>query len=369
MSKKVYSSPGKFIIGKDELANLASYIKPYGNKAILVAHHDDEYRVAEQLKQVTDPLVLISVNFMGECTHQEIDRITTIAIAEQVNVVIGLGGGKAIDTAKAVAHLSHVPIIVIPTVASTDAPCSSLAVIYNDQHTVVDCLFLPKNPDLVLVDSQVIANAPSRYLVSGMGDGYATYFEARVCKNNNIDNYVGGRYTEAAFALSELCYHILLRDGVAALAACNDNCVTPALENVIEANLLLSGLGFENVGLAAAHGIHDAITHLPETGQALHGEKVAIGVLAQHILENETQEQIVTTLRFFKQIGLPTKLAEIGIIQNVNNSLRVIAQKAVENRNGLIHHMPFTVDEDLVYHALQSIDHLEQQFDIKDSEG
>lgn len=75
------------------------------------------------------------------------------------------------------------PVIIVPTIASTDAPCSALSVIYTDEGVFEKYLFLPSSPDMVMVDTDIVSKAPVRLLISGMGDALATYFEARACKD------------------------------------------------------------------------------------------------------------------------------------------------------------------------------------------
>ena len=174
----------------------------------------------------------------------------------------------------------------MPTIASTDAPCSALSVIYSDQGVFERYLFLPANPNMVLVDTAVVSAAPVRLLVAGMGDALATYFEARACEASGATNCVGGRTTLAAMGLARLCYDTLMENGVKAKLAVEQKVCTKAVEHVIEANTYLSGLGFESGGLAGAHAIHNGLTAIPETHKMYHGEKVAFGTLVQLVLEN-----------------------------------------------------------------------------------
>lgn len=262
------------------------------------------------------------------------------------------------DTAKAVAHFENKPMISVPTIASTDAPCSTLAVVYHEDHSVETVYCFPRNPDVVVADSGVIAKAPVRFLVAGIGDAYATYFEARSCMRSYAQNYVGGVSTQAAFKLAELCYDVLRRDAELAILACKRNVVTKSLENVIEANLLLSGLGFESVGLAAAHAFYNAVSELPDVHSCMHGELVAIGVLLQHILDHEPKEQIRQTIDFFKRVGLPTKLSEIGIRENVDEKLMKIAQDTPV-KGDCYCNFPFEVTVKMLYDALKLIDELD----------
>ena len=75
-----------------------------------------------------------------------------------------------------------------------------------------------------------------------------------------VKNLRGGLSTQSALALAKLCYRTLLADGADALRSVQAQVVTPALERLVEANTLLSGIGFESSGLAAAHAIHNGLT-------------------------------------------------------------------------------------------------------------
>ena len=200
-----------------------------------------------------------------------------------------MGAGKALDTAKAVANNLKVPVVVFPALASTDAPTSGLSVVYTEEGEFEQYLFYKKNPDLVLMDTKIIASAPARMLASGISDALATLVEARAVKQKNGNTMSGGKATIAGFAIAEKCEKVLFDYGVLAYEANKANVVTPALEAIVEANTLLSGLGFEDSGLAAAHAIHNGFTAVDgDIHHLSHGEKVAYGTLTQLVLENKT---------------------------------------------------------------------------------
>ena len=195
-------------------------------------------------------------------------------------MLVGMGGGKTIDTAKIAADRARIPVIIVPTIASTDAPCSGCAVLYSEEGVFCSVHYQKMNPQVVLVDTSVIAEAPPRFLISGMGDALATWFEARSCDRTQSVNECGGRSTMTGLNLARLCYDTLLITVRQPRSPREKHIVTPAFDHIVEANILLSGIGFESSGLAAAHSIHNGLTALEETHAFYHGEKVAFGVLA-----------------------------------------------------------------------------------------
>ena len=364
--KKVFQSPGKYIQGKGELSKLGEYISVYSNKAVLIIDGFIFDNYEEQIRQSCkiENLNIKYERFTGECSKVEIDRIINASNDMKDIVIVGIGGGKTLDTAKAVAYYTQSPVIIVPTMASTDAPCSALSVIYTQKGEFSEYLFLKSNPDMVIMDTDIIKNAPSRLLVSGMGDALATYFEARATANSNSNSIAGGKATKTAIALAKLCYETLLEDGYKAKQAVENHVCTKAVENIIEANTLLSGVGFESGGLAAAHAIHNGLTAIEQTHKYFHGEKVAFGTLVQLVLENESMEEINKVLEFCESVGLPITLSDIGISEIKEEEIMNVAKLSCDV-NETIHNMPFEVDCEQVYAAILAADSLGKNFKIK----
>ena len=293
--------------------------------------------------------------FSGECTAEEIIAIENSAKSHSADVIVGCGGGKALDAARAAAASLDIGFCSAPTLASSDAPCSALSVVYHSDGEVSEYRILRRNPDLVLVDSNVVAKAPARLLVSGMGDALATWFEARTCAANKVKNMRGGASTMSALALAELCYKTLLADGEKAVMALKSQKSNEALERLIEANTLLSGLGFESSGLAAAHAVHNGLTALPATHDFYHGEKVAFGVLTQLVLEGAPRHEIDEVLTFSRRVGLPTSLRQIGIIDPSTQDLLKVGERTCRPGE-TIHNEPFKVDSKMVADAIHEAD-------------
>lgn len=354
--------PGRYVQADGATASLGDEAARLGKNVLIIAGKTAETSILPPYLSEWRERVDLSVEpFGGECCDEEIERLSGVAKERGCDVVVGTGGGKVIDTAKAVGQAVRGRVAIVPTIASTDAPTSAVSVIYTKDGAFSRYLFLPRNPDLVLVDTRVIAGAPVRYLVSGMGDALATWFEAHSCRQAFAPNQCGGLSTLAAGRLARLCYDTIREHGLAAKTACEQNVVTPALSHVVEANTLLSGLGFESGGLAAAHSIHNGLTRLDGTHASYHGEKVTIGVLAGLFLSDRPMAVVHEVYEFCESVGLPTTLADIGVGDATDDDLRHAAEAACAEGE-TIHHEPCPISPDAVFAALKVADRFGQDW-------
>lgn len=360
---KILIAPRKYVQGAGAIDELGRHVRVLGAHGLVLGGRTGLGSVREALEAsfAASGVGLTAATFGGECSRQEIDRLLAVVKDSPADVIVGVGGGKALDTAKAVAHYAGLPLAVVPTIAATDAPCSALSVVYTPEGIFEAYLVLPKNPDLVLVDTAVVARSPVRLLVSGMGDALATWFEADACARAFAGNLPGGRSTAAALSLARLCYDLLMRYGYQARLAAARQAVTEAVEMIVEANTLLSGLGFESSGLAAAHAVHNGLTVLPETHHFYHGEKVAFGTLVQLVLENRSRDELDEVLLFCAEVGLPVTLADIGVADVTADKLMRVAEAACAPGE-TIHNQPFPVTPQAVYAALLAADTLGAAF-------
>ena len=349
--------PGKYLQGAGALAELPSLVKLFGKRGLILAS-PTAYRDLLPGSGIDLSAHALSVErFAGECCEKELSRVAAIIREDNVDVLVGMGGGKAIDTAKIAADRADIPVIVVPTIASTDAPCSGCAVLYSEQGVFDSVHYEKSNPAAVLVDTEIIAKAPVRFLVAGMGDALSTWFEAKSCGDTQSPNECGGLGTLTGLDLARLCYDTLLRYGAAAKIAAERQLVTPALEHIVEANTLLSGIGFESGGLASAHAIHNGLTALAETHAYYHGEKVAFGVLAGLQLTDAPTEETATVYSFCEEVGLPTTLSDLGLGKASRERLMLAAEKACAPGSS-IHHEAGAVTPVKVLDAMLAADAL-----------
>jgi glycerol dehydrogenase len=351
---RVFIAPQRYIQGRGVIEGTGRYLSLTRAKRVAIlmserASRNEEARLLKGLRSVGIEQVVRT--FRGECSIEEIASHAEALSKERIDCVIGAGGGKCIDTAKAVAFRLGTPVVIVPTLASNDAPCAALSVIYSPEGVSKGVEFYPDSPAVVVVDTEIIAAAPERYLVSGMGDAMATWYEAHVCLANPAGvTPVGARPTLASSAIGEACARTLFEQGRAAAAAVAAHTVDDALEAVVEANTLLSGLGFESGGVALAHGLAQSYTAVPIVSATyLHGEMVAMGTLAQLMMESRPDEARKVA-EFFAAVGLPVHLGQLSLDAGDTSALEPVVAGALAFP--FIGNMPMRVTAESVQRAI-----------------
>lgn len=347
------TSPKKFFIGSQLLASVGNYMKDFGDNAFIIS---DEFFLEKVNKEALSSIKENGLSgfvekFNYECTEAEVDRLGKIVVENKANVIIGIGGGKTLDVSKAVAYYHHLPVILFPTIASTDAPCTALSVLYKENGEFDKYLFLPQNPDMVIADTAIIASAPQRFFSAGVGDALATYFEARACYQADGLNLVNQRPSRTGLGLAQLCFEILSENIDKAMDAVRHKITTQALEQTIEATIYLSGVGAEAGGLAAAHALNNGMSAVASLHHVQHGEKVVFGLLTQLVLENAPQEEIDEVIRIIKAAELPLTLEDMGMKEFIESEWRNVAKIACAEGDTM-GNMPMKVTEEDVYNAM-----------------
>ncbi len=351
----ILGGPRRYIQGPGALDRIGEFAGELGDRPFVVAD-----TVALELLR---PRLAMSLGaaasfaaFSGECSHPEIARLVGSCDAAGGDVVIALGGGKAIDTAKGVALHRDLPLLVAPTIASNDAPTSRVIVVYDEKHAIAEILRTRFNPDIVLVDTAVIAAAPVRFLRAGIGDAISKKFEVERAVAAGGLNFFQGRSVQLTLTIAQSCYAEIRAHAAAAIADVQKQRTSAAVERIVEANILLSGLAFESGGLAAAHALTRGFTALAETKAALHGETVAFGLIVQLVLEERPADFLAELLAFYAAIGLPRTLRELGLAEAGEAQLRAIAGPTC--RAAYIGNMGVGIDEGRVVAALRRADAL-----------
>ncbi|WP_347548703.1 iron-containing alcohol dehydrogenase family protein [Pseudalkalibacillus hwajinpoensis] len=295
--------------------------------------------------------------YTGECSDTEIARQAELARIHSADLVIGVGGGKVLDVAKAVANELGIDTALIPTLASTCAATTPLSVKYTDDGKFNTYTIFPRSTYLVLVEPNILLNSPGAYLKAGIGDTLAKWYEARALIDKLPSTSIPVRL---AYEAAKNCRDTLIRDGEKAVEDHQKGYLSEAFIRVIETNLLtggmVGGLGDRYGRIAGAHSIHNGLTNVSEAHSFLHGEKVAYGILVQLVLEGEWEE-IRGLFTFYKQVGLPFSLETIGIeSERIEAVGEVIAEHATKEGESI--HFPEPVTKKDVLEAILGLEAL-----------
>lgn len=353
---RIFASPDRYIQGVGAFDLIAETLASLASRPFIVVDADILPLVRPRLEAQFAGKDAVIAAFSGEVTVAVIERLAEQARAAGCDIVVGVGGGKALDTAKGVTCRIGTRFVSVPTIASNDSPTARPLAVYDDEHRLVALEKLDQSPAAVVVDTALIAAAPVHFLLSGIGDAIAKKFEAEEAWRLGSMNFHGTPALHTAIVIANGCYETLRSYGVAGVAAAKRHEVNDALEAVIEANLLMSGLGWESGGLSVAHGVVRGISQARITN-GLHGMHVACGLLVQLAYENRSDSFIADFVHFYREIGLPTSLADLGMVNATDCELRQIADRSLIGPKGGMIIMPENADD--LYRALVRI----QQFD------
>ncbi|MBO8165135.1 MAG: iron-containing alcohol dehydrogenase family protein [Brevibacillus sp.] len=357
----MFTSPGpaKYVRQEGLLKQIGSYIKAFGDQALIIG--------GKTALSVVEPTLMESLKkygieskgtvwYGGECSWSNIERMAEIVRERQPQVLVAVGGGKAIDAIKSAAFAVNLPLIAVPTIAATCAAATPIAIIYDDEGTFIEISHRSKTPDVVLVDTGVISKAPYRFLAAGIGDTLAKWFESSA----SVKKCEPTALNRSAVKLAEEVYQILLEKGPSALEAVKQGKVDQSVHDVVDCIILISGsvsgYGGDDCRTAGAHAIYSGLTIFPEVHQTYHGEIVAFGILAQLVMEGKSEETIQQLISYYQKVGLPYTLEDMGITSLSPDDWNRLGQVTVEIED--MANMPFEVTPDMVVRAIQGADQI-----------
>jgi glycerol dehydrogenase-like iron-containing ADH family enzyme len=347
-------APARVVRGKDALAVAIESIVDLGRRPLIVG--GEHSLKLNQLAVLADrsELEICQVQYLPDCCESSLDRLMSAVNSHRADLIIGIGGGKCLDMAKLLAHRTQLAVVTIPTSAATCAAWTALSNVYSEAGAFLYDVSLPRCPDLLIADYSIIATAPQRTLVAGIGDAIAKWYEASVSSGHSSQTLL-----IAAVQQARVLRDILFQKSIAAL----ENPGGEDWQEVVDATLLLAGviggLGGAQCRTVAAHAVHNGLTHLPGSHHALHGEKVAYGILVQLRLQEMLQgDRLAATSRqqlldFYGSIGLPKTLADLGLSEITLTQLNYAATLACKPDSDL-HRLPFPVSPEQLVAAMVS---------------
>ncbi|WP_394238080.1 iron-containing alcohol dehydrogenase family protein [Niallia oryzisoli] len=325
----VHGAPGEYVLQKGVLNQLEDKLVERGLQKALIVHGQKSWKAASPFWPTLTKIQTTEYIYNGENSITEIETVARLASEGGFETIIGVGGGKVLDLAKSAGHLTHMPVILIPTLSSNCSPWTPVSVIYDDSGKFLRFDVYPVAASLVLVEPLILLQGPFDMLIAGIADTLAKWYEADVQMAAMEDKSVP---LEICYYTAKQCKDVLLKHSEGAVIAAKTGILNNDFIKVAEAIIMLGGMvgGFgDHYGrVAGAHAVHNGLTVLKETHHALHGEKVAYGILVQLVLENKWKE-IDAILPFYRQLGIPLSLENLGVQQITEEKVRQVAEKTV----------------------------------------
>lgn len=349
-------SPAQVMRGQGAIKEAGSAIAQLGQTPLIIGGEHTLKLIQPLLEPIFEhyQLTATTASYSPDSCEKSQQELQTVASDRQADLIIGVGGGKALDMAKLVAYKADLPMVTIPTSAATCAAWTALSNIYTEEGAFQYDIPLPYPPNLLILDYDLIATAPKRTLIAGIGDALAKWYEASVSSGDAT-----ATLTISAVQQARILRDILLQKSKVAL----DNPQGEVWQEIVDAVVLLpgviGGLGGANCRTVAAHAVHNGLTHLRETHDLLHGEKVAYGILVQLRLEEMVQNNKLAAsarqqlLEFYAEIGLPKSLEDLGLENVTLAQLQKVATIACAPESD-IHRLPFTVESTELVAAMVS---------------
>lgn len=336
LSQVVRSGPGQYICEAGALKYLAEKLTSFKHPYIIAGKQS--YAAFERF--LPETLDIPVLTYDGTASHEDMARLS--ALAKEADVIIGIGGGKALDTAKGTAELLNVENIMIPTVIGTCAAYTPLSAVYHPDHSFNTVDYYHRAAYLVLLDLNLLVESPRAYFVGGIGDTLAKWYEAEgITRHYNVAEL--SIMVHMGLAAAKETREILLKDTEAALQSMDDKVVTPAFQRVVEAVISVAGMVGGCAGeygrMAGAHAIHNAMSYLPETHAILHGVKVAYGILVQLTATGDIDE-VKQLLPYYQRNGFPYNFSSLGITTEHQQAVKILADFAASDKETFLLAVP-----------------------------
>ena len=347
-----------YTIGEDGYKEVPEVCARYGRKILLIGGKKAMAAGRPKLDEVlagTGFEIVDAVVYGHECTHEAITALAEQAKRLQVDMIFGMGGGKAIDTAKGAACEAKLPVFTFPTIAATCAATTALSVVYHEDGSFDEFYFYDRPAIHSFIDLSIIAKAPAIYLQAGMGDTIGKYFECHFAARGDKLAHPSalGR------AISNMCYFPLRDCGVQALRDCKAGRCTEELREAVLANVVSTGLVslmvLDQYNCAVAHSVYYGLVCIPGFEEEnLHGNVVAYGVLVQLAVDGKTEEA-KELKQFLQDMEIRTTLKEMGVELRRENFGAVLTEIVTGPD---MEHIPYPINEDMIYEAMELVEHL-----------
>lgn len=347
-----------YSVGTEVYSLVPEVCRPFGTRALLIGGRKAMAAGLSGLEAALEGSgleIIRAVEFGKDCTVEQAEHWARYAQELGAEMIFGMGGGKALDTAKNAAFLADLPVFTFPTIAATCAGTTALSVIYREDGSFSHFAFYPRPARHCFIDLDILARAPWQYLQAGMGDTLGKFFECHFAARGDTLAHSSALGRE----ISNMCYAPLREHGVQALADCREHRASHSLEQAVLANIVSTGLVsllvLDEYNCAIAHSVYYGLVLLPGfEEQYLHGNVVAYGVLVQLAVDQDW-DRAQELKAFLRELDIPTTLGEMEVPLD-RALLEPVLRETVAGPD--MEHIPYPVTEDMIFQAMEAVETL-----------
>ena len=346
-----------YSIGSEVYSKIGDICSHSGKTAVMIGGKTALSVAKEKIMSAisdTEITVLDTLWYGGEASITNINALKDNESVQNADMIFAVGGGKALDTCKALGYELCMDVYTFPTIASNCAATTAVSILYNDDGSFLKPYFLTAPPKHSFIDTAIICAAPRKYIWAGMGDTYAKFYEATISSRDERLEH----FTAVGVAISHMCRDPLLAYGAKGFADHQKGISSYEVEQIILAIIVTTGVASifltkdftpdYNSGLA--HAIFYALTSYPIIEEKhLHGEVVGFGVLLALLVDGQ-DEEFEKVYQLNKSVKLPVSLEEIEISE----------QQWEESTNRIPHmsdvaHYPYAVTKQMLTDAMRKL--------------
>jgi len=339
-----------YTIGTDAYNNIKDVCSPLGKRALIVGGKTALSKSEAKLKSYMQDFDIVDTVIYGkECYKKRVEELYEIYKDFRVDFVIGVGGGKAIDTAKCLADMLCVKVITVPTIASTCAASSALSVVYTENHIFEGFWYLKSPAYHTFIDTEIIANAPDKYFRAGIGDTLAKFYEVEFSSRGREKTY----NDEMGLAISRMCNMPLIESAIEALEDCKNNIPSEKLGEV--ALIILVSTGMVSMLInpefngALAHALFYGLTEIEGFEENfLHGDVIGYTLAVQLMLDSK-EEEAIKIGNLISKMGVEATLSQRGIEVTFKN-LEKVLESALKDPDMLV--IPYKITKEMIFDAI-----------------
>lgn len=293
-----------------------------------------------------------------EVSRKNVQKMAEFAAQGGFDTVVGIGGGKGMDFARAMTHYLPLKVILVPTLAATNASISTLSVIYSDDGRILEYWRMDNAPELVLADTEILIGNGPKVLSAGIGDIMATYQEALV--NFELSGQPSDQPLLGIRGV-RLAAELLKENAPSALRAAETGVVDAAFENVLSMILHNPGPLWTVCTTGYAHVLDEIFLFFESAHRVPHGLRVGLAVVPMLLLLPDGAQQAEAYLAFMRAAGIPADFAALGL-GFTEKEKWAEAFDATVGKTGRLASLPFEIGKEKVIENILSAEAFLRQY-------